>query len=80
MTLSGLVWKVKVKKKYYITLDAMSFIQTSVNSYSPGIEYHDSILVIRKQVKKKGLGWLSTVRHSRALYSYIFCERNFTYN
>ena len=44
------------KKKYYITLDAMSFIQISVNSYSPGIEYHDSILVIWKQVKKKGLG------------------------
>lgn len=44
------------KKKYYITLDAMSFIQTSINSYSPGIEYHDSILVIRKlKLKRRNL-------------------------
>ena len=34
----------------------MSFIQTSINSYSPGIEYHDSILVIRKlKLKRRDL-------------------------
>lgn len=34
----------------------MSFIQTSINSYSPEIEYHDSILVIRKlKLKRRDL-------------------------
>lgn len=34
----------------------MSFIETSVNSYSLGIEYHDSILVIWKlKLKRRDL-------------------------